>query len=150
MKSLLQDNLGAIEDYNKAEKIAPADPEVFYNRGNAENDLKLYEKAILDYNKAIALKEHEDYYLGRGVSKKANGQYASAILDFTQAIRINPKFDDAYYNRGNAKWKIDSVQSSILDYNIAIELNHGKAGAFINRGNAKITLKRIWRGDFRL
>lgn len=105
IKSILEDDLGAIEDFNEAEKLDAADPEVYYNRGNSEHNLKRYKEATLDYNKAIKYKEHEDYFLGRGNSKKAIGEYKEAIEDYSKAISINANFINAYYNRANSKQK---------------------------------------------
>ena len=67
------DNNGAITDLNEAEKVDPSDPEIYYNRGNAEHDMSMYKEAIVDFDKAINLSSHEDYYLARGNSKKAIG-----------------------------------------------------------------------------
>src|SRR5204863_39908 len=41
VRSLLNDDQGAIEDYDRAEKLEPSEPEVFYNRGKSKTDLQL-------------------------------------------------------------------------------------------------------------
>ena len=42
-------------------------------------------------------------YLRRGNEKSLSGDFEGAIREFTQAIRLNPKFVSAYVNRGIAK-----------------------------------------------
>lgn len=142
VKSLLNNNNGAIADLNEAEKIDPSEPEIYYNRGNAENDIKLYKEAIVDFDKAISLSSHEDYYLARGNSKKAIGLYEEAIKDYSQAISIKSNFTDAYYNRANAKQKFSDFIGAIEDYDKAIKIEPTKIESYMNRGNAKIRLQK--------
>ena len=62
-------------------------------------------------------------YYNRGIAWQAKGQLDEAIADYSEAIRLNPKFVRAYYNRGiawNAKGESDKA---IADYNEAIRLN---------------------------
>ncbi|MBA3971519.1 MAG: tetratricopeptide repeat protein, partial [Bacteroidetes bacterium] len=140
LKSLLNDNSGALTDLNEAEKIDPSEPEIYYNRGNVEHDITMYEDAIRDYNKAISFKEHEDYYLARGNSKKAVGEYKEAIEDYSKAIEINATFKDGYYNRGNTKKKLGDLVGAVEDYNKIIKINPKNSKAYTNRGNAKMAM----------
>src|SRR5260370_424375 len=38
----------------------------------------------------------------RGLSYKSKGDFGRAIADFTEAIRLDPKYAEAYYNRAGA------------------------------------------------
>ncbi len=66
--------------------------------------------------------------------------YNSAIVDFDEAIELNPKHVRAYYKRGNAKSNLADYADAIEDYMHAIRLNHKHARAYNNSGNAKINL----------
>ena len=42
VKSLLNDHEGAIQDLDQAEKLENNEPEVYYNRGNAKHELRMF------------------------------------------------------------------------------------------------------------
>jgi len=62
--------------------------------------------------------------------------YDKAIADYTQAIRIDPKFATAYSNRGSAHGMKGEYDKAIADYSKAIELNPGIMYLYLNRGSA--------------
>ena len=64
-------------------------------------------------------------------------EYEAAIVDFDQAITLDPNYSDAYYNRGNANSKLAKYESAIVDFDQAIRLKPDFASAFNNRGVAK-------------
>ncbi len=49
-----------------------------------------------------AVEKTKEAYLDRGYSYYRSGKYPRAIKEYTQAIRLDPKFADAYYYRGVA------------------------------------------------
>jgi tetratricopeptide (TPR) repeat protein len=61
-------------------------------------------------------------------------EYDLAIQDYTEAIRLNPKFAIAYYNRGISYRKKKEYGLAIQDYTEAIRLNAKYADAYNNRG----------------
>jgi tetratricopeptide (TPR) repeat protein len=50
-------------------------------------------------------------YLNRGVEHKNKSDLDSAIADYDEAIRLNPKFAKSYYNRGVAREKKRSLEA---------------------------------------
>ena len=44
------------------------------------------------------LKDAETYY-NRGIAYYGKGEYDRAILDYNEALEINPRYAEAYYNR---------------------------------------------------
>ena len=87
-------------------------------------------------------KSAEDYFK-RGNDKFAQGDLDGAIADFTEAIRLKPKYALAYNNRGYAKCLKEDFDGAIVDLNEAIRLNPKYAQAYYNRGYAKDE-----KGDF--
>jgi tetratricopeptide (TPR) repeat protein len=75
-------------------------------------------------------------YLLRGDHYSEIQEYDHAILDYDQAVRLNPEYAEAYNNRGYVYyWKGDAAHA-IADYNQAIELRPNYAYAYNNRGAA--------------
>ena len=76
-------------------------------------------------------------YLRRGNEKSLSGDFEGAIREFTQAIRLNPKFVSAYVNRGIAKSDLGKLNAAVADYDVAISLDPDYALAYVARGVAK-------------
>jgi len=73
-------------------------------------------------------------YINRGDARMAKGDYAKAIADYDEAIRLNPKDRWAYITRGNARMEIGDHAKAIADFGEAIRLNPKDDSAYINRG----------------
>ncbi len=74
-------------------------------------------------------------YYNRGVMYAKNGDYDHAIADYTEAIRLDPKYADAYGNRGNAYRDKHDLERAIAEYDAALQIRPGAIDYF-NRGNA--------------
>ena len=59
----------------------------------------------------------------RGNAWRNKKEYDKAIADYTEAIRLDPKFVIAYYNRGVAWRKKKECDKAIADYTEAIRLD---------------------------
>ncbi len=75
----------------------------FYNRGNAYNSKKDYDRAIADYDQAIRIDPQARRFSNRGLVYYKKKDFDRAISDCDQAIRLDPKHAPAFYNRGLAK-----------------------------------------------
>ena len=83
-------------------------------------DLRQYQHAIDDFNKAISLKPKDaKLYYNRGIAYDNLGKLKRAIEDFNEAIRLKP--DDAlsytnragaYFMQGNTKLFCSDVQKA--------------------------------------
>lgn len=67
----------------------------------------------------------------------------NALLDYSEAIRLDPNFARAYLNRGLLKQRQGKIEEAILDFTEVIRLHPTFAEAYSNRGNTKSEL-----GDF--
>lgn len=62
------------------------------------------------------------------------GDYARAVADFTEVIRLDPKNADAFYDRGRASHAQGGPGSAMADYSEAIHLDPQAPEPFYNRG----------------
>jgi len=99
------------------------------------------------YREAIAIlcevlfdndKSEETYetYAERGKACLEKGQYDEAIIDFTEAIKFNPKDDISYANRGEAYRMKGQYDEAIIDFTEAIKLDPEYTWAYNSRGEA--------------
>ena len=78
----------------------------------------------------------EEVPYNNGITYFNKGYYNHAITNFSEAIRIDPKFADAYVGRGNAYLYKKEYDAAMEDYNKALQLAPDNAGAYAGRGNA--------------
>jgi len=81
-------------------------------------------------NLAVAL-------FARGEAYRAMGEYPSAIADYTEVIKLDPKNKEAYKNRGNmylTQRNNEDNDRAMADYNEAIKLDPNYKEAYNNRG----------------
>lgn len=145
--------LEAVEDFSKAIEVNPNDYRAYLERGKCyHRDWPMWDKAMADYAKAIDLApDHAASYFERGSlydemamnsekhafeqkdrerHSQASEEFRAAIQDYTQAIALNPQYDEAYVGRGLAyarKVRINKeaemVEKAIADMEKAMSLN---------------------------
>ena len=81
-------------------------------------------------------------FYARGSAHQAKGQHDPAIVDYDQAIKLNPNFGAAFYNRGTAYASKDHYDRALQDYDKVITLKPGEPMGYIQRGRAYKSLKR--------
>ena len=79
----------------------------------------------------------------RGNSYNSKGDYDCAIADYSEAIRLNPKFAEAFNNRGYSYANKGDYHRAIADYSEAIRLNPKDPDVFNNRGYSYVN-----KGDY--
>ena len=88
-----------------------------------------FESAIENINKSIEMKnDWEISYFYRGVAHQALENFDEAILDYTKALKINPKMADAYNNRAEIMLSRKDIENPdinkiISDFEKALELD---------------------------
>jgi tetratricopeptide (TPR) repeat protein len=87
---------------------------------------------------------------GRKWSTK--GDLEHAVRDFSEAIRLDPKYPDSYAERGQALFKMGETERAIADYSAAIQRDpeHGSAlrargMAYLYRGSPDLALADLSR-----
>ncbi len=82
-------------------------------------------------------------FIYRGLCHHTQGEYASAVIDYTKAAEIEPDFEDIYINRGNSYLELGQYDLALTDYNHAHELAPDFIDVYLNRGNVYLDM-----GDF--
>lgn len=67
--------------------------------------------------------------------------YVKAITLYTNAIQVNPNYDDGYYWRASAYYALEKYKESISDYSRAIELNPNNEQAYYYRALTNYNLE---------
>lgn len=94
------------------------------NRGNAYDDSGEPDRALADYNSAIAAHAgNNDAFFNRGITYRRKGEHARAIADFDQALRLNPRDAEALYYRGRSKIQLGNKAAGEADIAAARRIN---------------------------
>jgi tetratricopeptide (TPR) repeat protein len=108
------------------------DPKGFANRGSGKPPaVPVDPPPVSSAAKSMTAEE----YFKRGSSHYEKKEYALAVADFTEAIRLTPLDANAYFNRGRSYQLQNNYDPAIADYTEAIRLNPQSADAYFNRGD---------------
>ncbi len=102
-------------------------------KGEALGKSGRYDEAIVEFNKALAVKPSVGAYIARGATYAAKGDLDKAIADFSGAIMINPNYAEAYSSRGLAYAYRGDMNQGIADCNKASEIRPDYAAAYSTR-----------------
>ena len=75
-------------------------------------------------------------FFNRGRAWSDKGDFARAIADFDQAIRLDPAYADAFNNRGVAYAGKGDPAHAVADFDRAVQIDPHYAIAIFNRGLA--------------
>ncbi len=79
----------------------------YFNRGNAEKNLKQQQAAIASYSKAIEISpSYVDAYYNRGNVYRDIHQFEAAIKDYEKALSIKPNYEFLLGQKLHYKMKI--------------------------------------------
>ena len=114
----------ALQYYNNALRLQPNSTEAFYNRGLLFQNMGEQDKATEDYNSILKIdNRYADAHYNLGYIDLAfRKDYKSAIVHFTDAIRVNGQYAEAFYNRGVAFELSGDKKSAEKDYKQALNI----------------------------
>ena len=133
----------SVELLRKAAGIAPDNPLIFNNYGNALSALKKHEEALLRYEKAIAIKpDYAEAYGNRANVLKELQRYEEALQNYEKALFIKPNYPAACYGLGNTYMELKRYEEALHCFESAIELDPHYVDAHCNRGNMLKEMQR--------
>jgi tetratricopeptide (TPR) repeat protein len=109
---------------NQAIAEDPKDPEKIHLRAQIFESSRKYNQAIIDYKKAIFLKNdvyQYHYNLGNVYLDTAN--YELAVEYYSNAQKLNPYDFDIYFNRGLCYIKLYFLPLAYYDFTRALEMD---------------------------
>jgi tetratricopeptide (TPR) repeat protein len=128
----------AVSAYEEVLRIRPEHAEAYRLRGKALLELHRYQDAIDSFDQFVARGMPDvATYLARAWAKTRVGQHASAIEDYTLALKIKPG-SDTYTYRGSLHLLCDAPKLAQADFGEAIHLNPKNAEAFNGLGYARV------------
>ena len=76
-------------------------------------------------------------YVVRGLRNELAGNFARALLDYNEAIRMEPKSILAHYHRGCLHYGLGNLKQAVADLDVVIklDLNYGAIRAHLVRGD---------------
>ena len=126
----------ALRDMDAAMRLS-TDATGYNNRGLVWHAKRDFERAIIDFTKAIELGRGSALqHVNRGNSYLANQDFDRAIADATKALEIHPAYPEAHRIRGLAHLQKKQFGDAIADLSRTIELDAKHADAYAERALA--------------
>lgn len=124
-----EDNM-VLFDTGKAIAKSKGFAEAYELRGRVFGRNGIKEKALANYDRAVALSPSNDGILyNRGVAHLMMDNFQMAVADFTEAIRISPALPNLFFKRAFAYKEMEDYESAINDLKKALKIdpNYEKA-----------------------
>jgi len=123
--------------FNNALRIRPSSKEALYDLGMFYQESSQYAKAIGTYEvlrKVDTMFRDAPYNIGY-INLVYLQDYNQAIMYFSKAISIDPKYAEAWYNRGLSYEQLKEYQKAYDDYqkSLKLKVNFDKAVTALNR-----------------
>ena len=112
-KSLLEDYMGAIDDYSRIIEIDKNNTLAYLNRGKNKKRIEDYRGAIEDFDRAIKTKGGEFLWID-----KVENPFVDDGFEFDVMM------EEIRYVRGFARYYSDSLQLALKDFNFCIQKNY--------------------------
>lgn len=126
-------------DFQKVPSALPEDKYLsylYYQRGYLYANLKMYEQAIEDYQRALKLEPQAAYlHNSLGILYFDTGRSEEAIQHYLEAIKWDPSQPYYYSNTGLAYERLGAFDEAEQYYNLAIETDEQYAEAYNSRAN---------------
>src|SRR6185503_18072395 len=122
--------------------------EPFYQRGYVHLDMKNFDTAIVDFERAIKLSPDMAWaYQGLGTAWMFKGHMEKAIENFSRAIEKDPRIAWAFCNRGVAKVYLGQETQAQADFDECVRLRPDLKSEVDRRAELARSLRRIGKQE---
>ncbi|MDZ8050033.1 MAG: tetratricopeptide repeat protein [Aulosira sp. ZfuVER01] len=80
------------------------------------------------------------FYVNLGDKSFEQGESDTAIINYNQALQLNPQNAEVYYKRGMVRYHLGDYEGAIADYTQVIQVNLNHTKAYNQRGLARYQL----------
>jgi tetratricopeptide (TPR) repeat protein len=113
----------AMKSYNKALELDSNYYYAYINRGNTFVEMKKYQEALADFNKALESGEIPVAYAGRGDVYYGLGKYDKAVENYNKAVELYPFSAHTYCYLSLSYFELEKYQDSIDAAQSSIQIN---------------------------
>jgi tetratricopeptide (TPR) repeat protein len=120
------------------------DAQTFYIAGVKKIKTRDFEKAIADFDKAIAAnKAYVKAYVGRGMCNFMLDKHSKAISDLNMAIQRDPENVTALFWRGSSYMMSGFSKEAISDFTGVLKKQPENSWSYMNRGICQFRLDKL-------
>ncbi|MDX2173921.1 MAG: tetratricopeptide repeat protein [Bacteroidota bacterium] len=130
-------NLKALDYFNKAATVAPNNYKGFYNRGLLFLKMNKPELAIKSFNQSLNLYLYSKALVGRASAYYALNDLSKAIKDVNLALSLEKNNAKAYFVLGNCYNDLNKLNEAIAAYNNSIDLINDEPDFYFKRAIAQ-------------
>lgn len=138
----------AVRDVDESLKLEANQIKAYALRGSCRQQVKAYEEALEDFNKAVALAPRDALLLReRGAVHAALNEHDKAIRDYTESIRIlrPTESSDILVERGDVFKAQGKHERAIEDYQRAVQIVKKNAAKLSSGNEGIVQLQPIYR-----
>jgi len=136
-------DLKAMEDYQRAIKIDDRQPGAHYNLAQCMRRVNLREQAVKEYRRAVELDPWMvEAYNNLGITLRELGHSEQAIEEFKRAIAKEPRYRRAYNNLGASYAEAGRMDEAIATFKETTERFPDYAAGFRNLAMAYASVHR--------
>lgn len=124
------------ENLERLLRATPWDSEAYGLYGLALYQRGIYDRAIASFTAALKEKNDADLLTNRGLAHSATGQYRAALLDFDDALRLQPDNFAACTAKGAALHELGQGQLALNWLDKALAIQPDDVPSLLNRAAA--------------
>jgi len=121
---------------NKSIELQPNFPDAVFTKGLVLSDMKEYARSTETFTQLLTTDSlNANAYYSRAIAFRGSNKIDSAVMDYEQAIRINPGYADAYTNLGNIYFNQQNMPLAIKNYSSSLDIRPD-GNTYLNRSKA--------------